>query len=57
MEIMGCIKAYLFVSIDCVDTDLMVWMSDVYFDGRFMLIMDGVLWLVTRGESIGFILL
>jgi len=53
MEITGRIKAHLFVSIDRPDTDLMVWLSDVYPDGRSMLITDGALRLATRGETTG----
>ncbi len=39
----GAIKANLFVSSDCPDTDFTVKLSDVYPDGRSMLITDGIL--------------
>jgi len=41
--ITGRIKASLFVSSDCIDTDFTVKISDVYPDGRSMLITDGIL--------------
>jgi len=53
LEITGRIRAHLFVSIDRPDTDLVVWLSDVYPDGRSMLITDGALRLATRGGSTG----
>ncbi len=53
LEITGRIKAHLLVSIDRTDTDLMVWLSDVYPDGRSMLITDGALRLASRGSSSG----
>jgi predicted acyl esterase len=43
VEATGPIKARLFVSSDCVDTDFTVKLSDVYPDGRSMLITDGIL--------------
>ncbi len=39
----GPIKARLFVSSSCVDTDFTVKLTDVYPDGRSMLITDGIL--------------
>lgn len=42
-EVTGPIKAKLFVSSDCPDTDFTVKLSDVYPDGRSMLITDGIL--------------
>jgi putative CocE/NonD family hydrolase len=42
-EATGAIKAKLFVSSDCPDTDFTVKLTDVYPDGRSMLITDGIL--------------
>jgi predicted acyl esterase len=42
-EATGEIKARLYVSSDCPDTDFTVKISDVYPDGRSMLITDGIL--------------
>ncbi len=42
-EATGPILARLFVSSDCPDTDFTVKISDVYPDGRSMLITDGIL--------------
>jgi predicted acyl esterase len=42
-EATGPIKARLYVSSDCPDTDFTVKLSDVYPDGRSMLITDGIL--------------
>ncbi len=42
-EATGSIKAQLFVSSDCPDTDFTVKLTDVYPDGRSMLITDGIL--------------
>jgi predicted acyl esterase len=42
-EATGYIKARLFVSSDCPDTDFTVKLSDIYPDGRSMLITDGIL--------------
>ena len=42
-EITGPIIAKLFVSSDCPDTDFTVKLTDVYPDGRSMLITDGIL--------------
>ncbi|MBS3777983.1 MAG: CocE/NonD family hydrolase, partial [Candidatus Thermoplasmatota archaeon] len=41
--IAGPVKARLFVSSDCVDTDFTVKLTDVYPDGRSMLITDSVI--------------
>jgi putative CocE/NonD family hydrolase len=43
IEATGPIKAKLFVSSDCPDTDFTVKLTDVYPDGRSMLITDGIL--------------
>jgi hypothetical protein len=43
VEATGPIKARLYVSSDCVDTDFTVKLTDVYPDGRSMLITDGIL--------------
>ena len=51
MEITGRVVAHLFVEIDQPDADLMVRMTDVYPDGRSMLIADGALRLATRGST------
>ena len=42
-EATGPIKAKLCVSSDCVDTDFTVKLTDVYPDGRSMIITDGIL--------------
>ena len=42
-EATGPIKARLFVSSNCTDTDFTVKITDVYPDGRSMLISDGIL--------------
>lgn len=42
-EATGPIKAILYVSSDCPDTDFTVKLCDVYPDGRSMLITDGIL--------------
>ncbi|MEM0467443.1 MAG: CocE/NonD family hydrolase [Candidatus Thermoplasmatota archaeon] len=42
-EVTGPIQAKLFVSSDCPDTDFTVKLTDVYPDGRSMLITDGIL--------------
>ena len=43
IEATGPVKARLFVSSDCLDTDFTVKLTDVYPDGRSMLITDGIL--------------
>jgi predicted acyl esterase len=42
-EVTGRVTAKLFVSSDCPDTDFTVKLTDVYPDGRSMLVTDGVL--------------
>jgi predicted acyl esterase len=42
VEVTGRIKATLFVSSDCPDTDFTVKLCDVYPDGRSLLVTDGV---------------
>jgi len=42
-EATGPIKARLYVSSDCPDTDFTVKLTDVYPDGRSMLITDGII--------------
>jgi predicted acyl esterase len=43
VEVTGRITARLFVSSDCPDTDFTVKLTDVYPDGRSMLVTDGIL--------------
>jgi putative CocE/NonD family hydrolase len=43
VEVTGRIYAKLHVSSDCVDTDFTVKLTDVYPDGRSMLVTDGIL--------------
>ena len=43
VEVTGRIYAKLYVSSDCVDTDFTVKLTDVYPDGRSMLVTDGIL--------------
>ena len=42
LEVTGRIKARLFVSSDCPDTDFTVKLTDVYPDGRSLLVTDGI---------------
>ena len=42
LEIAGPVQATVFVSSDCVDTDFVVRLCDVYPDGRSMLLCDGI---------------
>jgi uncharacterized protein len=49
-EATGPIKARLYVSSDCPDTDFTVKLTDVYPDGRSMLITDGILRMRNRNE-------
>ncbi len=51
LEIVGRVRAHLVVDIDRPDADLMVRMTDVYPDGRSMLIADGAYRLATRGST------
>ncbi|MGM0577727.1 MAG: CocE/NonD family hydrolase [Myxococcota bacterium] len=41
MEVTGRVRAHLFLRMDVVDTDVMVRLTDVYPDGRSMLLLDG----------------
>jgi len=50
-EATGPIKARLCVSSDCYDTDFTVKLTDVYPDGRSMLITDGILRLRNRNGT------
>ncbi|UCF50382.1 MAG: CocE/NonD family hydrolase [Thermoplasmatales archaeon] len=50
-EATGPIKARLYVSSDCPDTDFTVKLTDVYPDGRSMLITDGILRMRNRNGS------
>lgn len=43
VEVTGRIKAKLYVSSDCPDTDFTAKLTDVYPDGRSMLVTDGIL--------------
>ncbi len=42
VEVTGKIDAILYVSTDCVDTDITVKLTDVYPDGKSMLVTDGI---------------
>lgn len=42
LEITGSLSAHLWVSSNCTDTDFTVKLTDVYPDGRSMLIQDGI---------------
>lgn len=42
VEVTGRVKARLYVSSDCPDTDFTVKLCDVYPDGRSMLVTDGI---------------
>ena len=53
LEITGPLSAHLFVDIDQPDTDLIVKVTDVYPDGRSMLMAEGALRLATRGRTDG----
>ena len=50
-EATGPIRARLYVSSDCPDTDFTVKITDVYPDGRSMLITDGILRMRNRESS------
>jgi predicted acyl esterase len=43
IEVTGRITAKLFISSDCPDTDFTVKLTDVYPDGRSMLVTDGIM--------------
>src|SRR5262249_60045225 len=43
LEVTGRISARLYVSSDCRDTDFTVKLTDVYPDGRSMLVTDGII--------------
>lgn len=43
LEVTGRIRATLFVTSDCPDTDFTVKLCDVYPDGRSMIVCDGIL--------------
>lgn len=43
LEVTGRLTAKLFISSDCPDTDFTVKLTDVYPDGRSMLVTDGIL--------------
>lgn len=43
IEVTGRLQAKLYVSSDCPDTDFTVKLTDVYPDGRSMLVTDGIL--------------
>jgi hypothetical protein len=43
VEVTGRLRARLFVESDCPDTDFTVKLTDVYPDGRSMLVTDGIL--------------
>ena len=50
-EATGPVKAHLFVSSDCVDTDFTVKLTDLYPDGRSMLVTDGILRMRNRNSQ------
>jgi len=50
-EATGPIKARLYVSSNCTDTDFTVKLTDVYPDGRSMLITDGILRMRNRNGT------
>ncbi|MBJ95985.1 MAG: hypothetical protein CMP23_16095 [Rickettsiales bacterium] len=53
LEITGRLTARLHLSIDQPDSDVVVWLSDVYPDGRSMLITEGAARLAARGQDRG----
>ncbi len=53
VEITGHVRAHLFVDIDQPDTDLMVRLTDVYPDGRSMLVLDGAARIAFRDDMTG----
>ena len=52
LEVTGRITAKLFIASDCPDTDFTVKLTDVYPDGRSMLVTDGILRRGTASASI-----
>lgn len=48
IDVIGKIDAHLFVSSNCTNTDFTVKLTDVYPDGRSMLITDGILNAIRR---------
>jgi len=50
-EATGPVHAVLYVSSDCLDTDFTVKLTDVYPDGRSMLICDGILRIRNRNGT------
>lgn len=57
MEITGRVRAHIFADIDQPDTDIMVRMTDVYPDGRSMLISDSAARMAARNTTTGITLL
>ncbi len=53
MEITGHVRAHLFIDLDQPDTDLMVRLTDVYPDGRSMLVLDGAARVAFRDDMTG----
>ncbi|RLB53032.1 MAG: hypothetical protein DRJ42_13105 [Deltaproteobacteria bacterium] len=51
VEVTGRVRAHLFVTADVVDTDLMVRLTDVYPDGRSMLVLDGAARVAARNGN------
>ena len=43
VEVVGKVKARLWISSNCTDTDFVAKPCDVYPDGRSMLVTDGIL--------------
>lgn len=52
MEITGRVKAHLSASIDAAETDLMVRITDVYPDGRSMLVLDAPARVTSSGGDV-----
>ena len=57
VEVTGRLRAHLFVDIDRPDADLMVRLTDVYPDGRSMLVAEGALRLAARKSTTALALL
>lgn len=51
LEVIGRVRARLFVELDAPDADLVVRMTDVYPDGRSILLREGPLRLAARAEQ------